>query len=173
MEDEFALIEYIDDTVFSLKYKPYDGKRDALNLIHGVIARRAEKRWVVSIQRLGDVVKIFTPYFSIDYRVMRSRDRALVRMFYGYMCCQVKFKVTGGKVTCDHRALNEYFVENSNKLYVIAMREAQRQYDKQMVAIKRLGERSAQVMAKADTRGMEIWMRGVKNAALELDRIAP
>ncbi len=170
-ETEFALIEYVDNNVFSLKYKPYDEKRDALEQIHGIINKRVEKRWIVPIQILGDVAKIFSPHFSIDYRVMRDRDRALVKMFYGYMCCSVKFKVTGGKVTCDHKVLNEYFAENSNMLHVIAMREAQQKFDKRLAATKRLSDRAKMVTIKADTRGIEIWMRGVKNAAMELEKV--
>lgn len=123
----WATIHYVTESTMAVEFVFAKRQKDAIAAMPGAEWDKSTLRWLVPVARLGDVAKLFWPSVTFDYRVLRARDHALVRMFAGYMAMGVRFDVAAGKVVCDHAALNEWFATNATVLHVNALALALKQ----------------------------------------------
>lgn len=115
-----------------------------------------QKRWLVPLHRLSDVVGIFWPQVTLDYAVLVARDQALRQMLAGYMAMGIQFDVVHDKVVCDHAVLNAWFAQHSTALHVQALRD--------LWANPGVKRPVSAVKWTADETGLALWLRGVQNA---------
>ena len=179
----WATIHYVTESTMAVEFVFAKRQTDAIAAMPGAEWDKSTLRWLVPVARLGDVAKLFWPSVTFDYRVLRARDHALVRMFAGYMAMGVRFDVSNGKVVCDHAALNEWFAANSTVLHVNALQTAQngpecvsRSYPALNDAASNGGNGSkpsqALEPAKSIRRGVDLslWLTGVQNAVKQAEK---
>lgn len=120
----WATIHYVNETTMAVEFGYAERQKDAIAAMTGAEWDKSSRRWLVPVGRLGEVSKLFFPNLTFDYRVLRARDHALIRMFENYMAMGVRFAVVAGKVACDQPLLNEWFASNSTVLHVNALLSA-------------------------------------------------
>lgn len=175
----WATIHYISDSTIAVEFGYAETQKDAIKRMAGAEWDKSGKRWLVPLGKLGDVVKLFFPNVTLDYRVMRARDEQMIRMFAGYRAMGVRFDVVGGKVVSDHALLNEWFATHGTALHVNALMtceasgqpriDAKRQIDQIDVSVQKIESRpvSASQQANGD---IALWLRGVVNASKAAER---
>lgn len=184
----WATIHYLDSATMAVEFPYSQYHKDAISGISGAEFDKATKRWVVTVARLGDVVRLFWPNVTIDYAVLCARDEQLQAMFRGYMNTGVRFDVHGGEVVCDHALLNEWFAAHSTVLHVNALKAVQSSDSKKafckatewpLTALDSQGvteaakNDSGPVSASHKPNGdIELWLRGVVNAQKREERKA-
>lgn len=186
----WATIHYVTESTMAVEFVFAKRQKDAIAAMPGAEWDKSTLRWLVPVARLGDVAKLFWPSVTFDYRVLRARDHALVRMFAGYMAMGVRFAVSNGKVVCDHAVLNEWFATNATVLHVNALAVAlktnpkgtespvahPRSYPTPIDAASNGGNGSkpsqALEPAKSIRRGVDLslWLTGVQNAVKQAEK---
>lgn len=121
----WATIHYVNETTMAVEFGYAERQKEAIAAMTGAEWDSDTRRWLVPLGRLGDVARLFFPNLTFDYRVLRARDHALVRVFENYMAMGVRFDVAANKVVCDQPLLNQWFAANSTELHVNALRIAQ------------------------------------------------
>ena len=179
----WATIHYVTESTMAVEFVFAKRQTDAIAAMPGAEWDKSTLRWLVPVARLGDVAKLFWPSVTFDYRVLRARDHALVRMFAGYMAMGVRFDVSNGKVVCDHAVLNEWFAANSTVLHVNALQTAQNGPECVSRSYPTLNDgasngathgKPSQALEPAQSirRGVDLslWLTGVQNAVKQAEK---
>lgn len=117
----WATIHYLTETTMAVEFGYAERQKEAIAAMPGAEWDKPSKRWLVPVARLGEIVKLFAYNVTLDYNVLRERDRQLKRLLQGYVNLGIRFDVAGGKVVCDHQILNEWFATNTTPLHVNAL----------------------------------------------------
>lgn len=175
----WATIHYVSDSTIAVEFGYAETQKDAIKRMAGAEWDKSGKRWLVPLGKLGDVVKLFFPNVTLDYRVMRARDEQMIRMFAGYRAMGVRFDVVGGKVVSDHALLNEWFKDHGTALHVNALMtceasgwpriDSERQIDQIDVSAQKIESRPDSVAVQANG-DIGLWLKGVVNASKAAER---
>jgi len=185
----WATIHYVTESTMAVEFVFAKRQTDAIAAMPGAEWDKSTLRWLVPVARLGDVAKLFWPSVTFDYRVLRARDHALVRMFAGYMAMGVRFDVAGDKVVCDQPLLNEWFATNATVLHVNASHDAQKAVERTGTPVAHPrsyptlndgasnggnGGKPSQALEPAQSirRGVDLslWLTGVQNAVKQAEK---
>lgn len=160
-----ATIHHINASTMAIEFAYDKDLKEAIAAMLGSDWDKPTKRWLLPVARLGDVVRLFWPNVTLDYDVLRSRDEQLKRMFRQYQQSGVRFWLDDGRVHCDHALLNEWFAANGNKLHAAALEAVQAEQPARATLFK-----VDYPIADKDDPGLALWLRGVKNARVAVEK---
>lgn len=156
-----ATIHHINAEIMAVEFDYNKDLKDAIAAMIGSDWDKPNKRWLLPIARLGDVVKLFWPNVTLDYDVLRARDEQLKRMFRQWQALGVNFRIEQGKVRCSHFLLDEWFAAHGTKLHTVALEAVLGEQPAPATLFK-----VATPTAEVDDPGLALWLRGAKNAAV-------
>lgn len=163
-----ATIHHINAETMAVEFDYNKDLKDTIAAMIGSDWDKPNKRWLLPIARLGDVVKLFWPNVTLDYDVLRARDEQLKRMFRQWQTLGVQFWLEQGKVQCSHALLNEWFATNGNKLHAVALEAVLAEPVPAPATLPQVDY----PIADKDDPGLTIWLRGVKNARVAEEKKA-